>query len=105
MSFREKLSNVMTNIMKFFVNINYPLVILFAYTTKIIIFGTDFADAIALFPLVGLYGYNLFLTGQNIKDRDILISEIQKLKNVIQSVKLDKMVRREDGNKTRKRLF
>lgn len=86
--------------------INLPTVCFFALCTKMVIFGADYASALALIPVAAVYGYNkLLLLKEPVKSKT-LEKQIADLQNAVTSLKMGTVRKvNNDSEKIEKRYF
>lgn len=87
----------LTKLKSFILGTNFALLAFVAYTAKTLTISTNVADALVLFCLAGLYGYDKYLSTKRIVPiNDAVIQELNNVKAIIQGMKLEKSSVRKD---------
>ncbi len=85
MSFKEKASNLKSWLLS--KHFSYMLITLFTF--RLIIFGAEFGDSLALISLVGLNAYNAWLKQQEQKPLELETRrQLEEMKNSLAALKM-----------------
>jgi len=68
--------------------INLPSACFSALVAKIVIFGADYASAIALISVTAMYGYNKFLSSKDDSKSQNINQKISELQDAVTSIKM-----------------
>lgn len=86
--------------------INCSLSIFIIYGIKCLIMPASINDAIIMLGLIGLYSYDRFLsTRRHLNLTQEMINEINNIKGAVNTLKMDRAVRRESPDAQTKRYF
>lgn len=86
-------------ILSAFSQINVPMLVFLALATRIVIYGSGWGEALAMFSIAGLYGYTKYLTRKDIIWMQTVEKEITQLKNAVSSVKMKQSAKSMYGEK------
>lgn len=97
-----KIKEFFLKIKEFILNFNMIMVAYVAFVTRLVIYGANMGDAIAVLSLSALYGLDKYIKSrQQPPINTQMIREIENIKAAITTLKLEKTVRRTDGKQKR----
>jgi hypothetical protein len=75
-----------------------PTLIFLAFSARLVVYGAQIGDAIALISFVSILGFFAYLNKNKVSDLEVLRKDIDDLRNSLQSIKLAQgMVTRKVG--------
>lgn len=88
-------------------DINVPMTLFVLYVARLMILGTNIAEAIAIFAIAGLYGYYIYINKEQETRYSSVLKEINKIKDSTNALNLKVGIKKETNGQiqTEKRLF